>query len=110
MKRKRKGLKMNWNEFKTEWKKLDKKRKNEIIAHFIGIVLAAVLIIFGCNQMTDYLDKIPSDQRYAIGGAFIAATGYFCFWYFCWKYHCGRFSRLEDRIEKLEGVDDNENQ
>ena len=101
---------MDWNEFKTEWKKLDTNRKIEIVIHLCGTLLAAVLIIFGCDQMCDYLDKIPSDQKYAIGGAFIAATGYFCFWYFCWKAHCNRFCRLEDRIEKLEGVDDNENQ
>lgn len=97
---------MKWKEFKEEWKKLDKNRKSEIVIFICRILASTVFIILGCNQMCDYIALIPSDHRYAIGGAFIASVGFFLFWYFCWKYDRGRFARIEDRIEKLEGSDE----
>lgn len=99
---------MKWKEFKEEWKKLDKKRKSEIVLHLCGSLASAVLIICGCAQMSDYLDLIPPDHKYAIGGAFITSAGFFAFWYFCWKADRSRFARIEDRIEKLEGSDEDQ--
>ena len=99
---------MQWKEVKEEWKKLDKKRKCETVANICGTLAATILIILGCNQMCDYWDMIPSDHKYAIGGAFIASTGYFVFWWLCWKYDRGRFDRIEERIEKLEGSNEDQ--
>ena len=93
---------MKWKEFKEGWKQLDKKRKNEIVLNTLAEIASAILIICGCHQMSEYIDLIPPDHRYAIGGAFITSVGFFAFWYFCWKYDRGIFARIEDRIEKLE--------
>ena len=97
---------MKWKEFKEEWKKLDKKRKNEIVSHICGLLASTILIILGCTQMFDHLDVIPSDYRYAISGAFIASIGFFAFWSFSWEADRRKFDRIEDRIEKLEGSDE----
>lgn len=97
---------MNWKEFKEEWKNLDKNRKRQVVANCCGVLAAGLLAILGCDQMFNNMDMIPSEQKYAIGGAFIASVGFFMFWYFCWQYDRGRFARIEDRIEKLEGSDE----
>ena len=99
---------MKWKEFKEEWKKLDKNRKWEIAANICCALASAVLTILGCNQMCNYLDMIPPDHKYAIGGAFIVSVGFFAFWWSCWKYDRGRFARIEDRIEKLEELDEDQ--
>lgn len=97
---------MKWKEFKEEWKKLDKNRKCEIVFFICGLLGSAVIMILGINQMCEYMDLIPSDHKYAIGGAFIFSGGFFMFSYLGWKYDRGRFARIEDRIEKLEGSDE----
>lgn len=99
---------MKWKEFKEEWKKLDKKRKNEVILNVLASIACAVLIILGCHQMSEYIDLIPPDHKYAIGGAFITSVGFFAFWYFSWKYDRSRFDRIEDRIKKLEVSDEDQ--
>lgn len=97
---------MKWKEFKEEWKKLDKNRQFEIVAIICGSLVSAAMMILGCRQMGEYLDLIPSDHRYAIGGAFIFSAGLFVLWYSSWRYDRSRFARIEDRIEKLEGSDE----
>ena len=99
---------MKWKEFKEEWKKLDKNRQCEVVATILGALAAAVIMVMGLNQMLEYMDLIPPDHKYAIGGAFIFSAGFFIFWYSSWKYDRGRFARIEKRIKKLEGSDEDQ--
>ena len=97
---------MKWKEFKEGWKKLDKNRQYEIVACILGSLASAVIMVLGLSQMMEYMDLIPPDHKYAIGGSFIFSAGFFIFYYSGWKYDRGRFARIEKRIKKLEGSDE----
>ena len=97
---------MNWKEFKEEWKKLEPARKNEIYCTIGAILCSTIIMIWGISLFHDYTLLLSEENRLANLGTFMFATGAYLFNYFGYRYHGNRIGRLEDRIEKLEGKDE----
>lgn len=97
---------MNWKEFKEEWKKLEPARKCEMYWFLIAMLCTMIVILIGCKTYMGYAQQLPDDYKQAIGGVFVFAAGTFLCTYFYTKWMSNRMFRLEDRIEKLEGKDE----
>lgn len=97
---------MNWKEFKEEWKKLEPARKSEICWFLIAMLCSMIIIIIGSKMFMEYVQQLPDDYKQAINGAFVFAAGTFLCTYVYTRSLSNRIFRLEDRIEKLEGKDE----
>lgn len=97
---------MNWKEFKEEWKKLEPARKSEIYSYLTAMLCTMIVIIIGLKMFTECVKQLPDDYKQAINGVFMFAAGTFLFTYFYTRWMSNRISRLADRIEMLEGKDE----
>lgn len=100
---------MNRKDFKEAWRKASKEDRRRCVLYVVAMGFTIVFILGGVAQTLEYTRMMPDEYRWAIGGAFITAMGFWLQHVFFNELTDRRIIELKKRIEELEGKHDNQN-